>query len=93
MDGFPTILTYFNYVSLGFNYVVFALIFIIDVFTVKLTQPRIYERISLVRNVFQWILSPFVLIGYSLVELFALHEVMIRGKKVCKHGASKKDNL
>ena len=38
-------------------------------------------------------MAPFVLLGYSLVEFFALHEVMLRGKRVCKHGASNKDNL
>ena len=51
------------------------------------------ERISFVRNLYHWIVSPFVLTAYSIVELYALHEVMIRGKKVCKHGASKKDAL
>jgi hypothetical protein len=51
------------------------------------------ERISLVRNVFQWLLSPAVILGYSLVELYALHEVMIKGKEVCKHGSSKKEVL
>ncbi len=54
---------------------------------------QVEERIGLLRNAFQWLLSPLVLLGYSLVELYALHEVAILGKEVCKHGASKKDNL
>ena len=28
-----------------------------------------------------------------MVEFYALHEVVIRGKEVCKHGASKKNAL
>ena len=75
------------------QYLVFLAIFIVDAIAVKLIKPKIEERISLVRNMFQWIMSPFVLLGYSVVEWIALHEVMIRGKKVCKHGASKKDAL
>ena len=64
-----------------------------DRVNVRLTVPKVEERISFIRNLFQWILSPIVILAYSLVELYALHEVMIRGKKVCKHGASKKDEL
>ena len=72
---------------LVFNYAVFALIFFLDRVTVRLTEPRVKERISFVRNLYHWIVSPFVLMAYSIVELYALHEVMVRGKKVCKHGA------
>ena len=78
---------------LGFQYLVFFAIFIVDALAARLLEPKIEERISLVRNIFQWVMSPLVLLGYSLVEWIALHEVMIRGKKVCKHGASKKDAL
>ena len=75
------------------NHGIFAVIFILDRLTVRLTEPRVEERISLLRQLFQWILSPCVLLGYSVVELYALHELLIRGKKVCKHGASKKEAL
>jgi hypothetical protein len=34
---------------------------------------------QLAREHLSW--NPFVLIGYSFVELYALHEVLIRGKK------------
>ena len=57
------------------------------------TVPRIREQISLVRNLFQLLLAPIVLLGYSLVELYALSEVMVKRKEVCRHGASKKDVL
>ncbi len=51
------------------------------------------EEISLVRNVIHWLLSPLVLLGYSIVEWLALHELMIRGKEVCNHKASRKTHL
>ena len=88
-----SILTWTMLAFLVLNYTIFAFIFILDRLTVRLTEPKVKERICLLRNIYQWILCPFVLLGYSLVELYALHEVLIRGKKVCKHGASKKDAL
>lgn len=89
----PSYLQWIMIGLLGLQYLVFFIIFIVDALAVKLTKPRIEERISFVRNVFQWLMSPWVLLCYSVVEWVALHEVMIRGKKVCKHGASKKDAL
>ena len=79
--------------GLGLQYIIFAIIFIVDRITVRLTVPRIKERISIIRNIYQWVLAPFILLGYSLIEFYALHEVMIKGREVCKHGASKKDDL
>ena len=93
MDEPPDWLLWTSIGFLAYNYLIFAVIFVLDRFTLRLTQPRIQERISLVRQLYQLLLSPFVLLGYSLVELFALHEVMIKGKEVCKHGASKKEAL
>jgi hypothetical protein len=84
---------YLMYSSLAIQYFIFAWIFILDRINVGSTVPRVVERISVVRNVCQWILSPIVVLGYSLVEFYALHEVMIKGREVCKHGASKKDEL
>lgn len=84
---------YGMYAALAFQYFIFAWVFILDRINVRLTVPRVEERISLIRNLFQWILSPVVILGYSLVEFYALHEVMIKGKEVCKHGASKKEVL
>ena len=82
--------------AIGFfvaQYGIFLIVFIVDAFTLRLTRPRIVERISWPRNLFHWLMSPWVLLAYSIVEFVALHEVMIRGKKVCKHGASKKEAL
>ena len=53
----------------------------------------IKEHISFIRNLIHFLLTPVVLLGYSLVEFYALHEVAFRGKEVCKHGASAKNNL
>ena len=56
-------------------------------------DPQPKERISLVRNIFHFLVSPLVLMAYSLVELYALHELLFMGRQVCKHGASKKQEL
>ena len=89
----PSTLEWLTLQFVVLTYGIFAVIFILDRLTIRLTEPRVEERISLVRQLFHWILSPCVLLGYSIVELYVLHEVMIRGKKVCKHGASKKEAL
>ena len=49
--------------------------------------------INPVRNLVHLLLSPAVLLLYSLVELVALHELAIRGRDVCRHRPSKKDTL
>ena len=87
----PGCITYTMYGLAGLQQLCFFVVFVLDVAGPKLMNVE--EHISFVRNVLHWILTPFVLIGYSLVELYALHEVMIRGKEVCKHGASKKKAL
>ena len=87
----PIYVTYSMYGLAGLQQACFLVVFILDVVGPKLMNIK--EHISFIRNVLHWILTPFVLIGYSLVEFYALHEVMIRGKEVCKHGASKKSAL
>ena len=89
----PSTLEWLMLTFVVLNHGIFAVIFILDKLTVRLTEPRVQERISLLRQLFHWILSPCVLLGYSVVELYALHELLIRGKKACKHGASKKEAL
>ncbi|XP_050407568.1 uncharacterized protein LOC126822626 [Patella vulgata] len=91
-DSFvPYYVSYWLYALAATQQFCFLIVFILDVFTTRILNVK--EHISFIRNVFQWIMSPVVLLCYSLVEFYALHEVAIRGKKVCKHGASKKDNL
>ena len=75
----------------GLQQLCFLVMFLLDVAGPRLMNIK--EHISFLRNALHWLLTPFVLIGYSLVELYALHEVMVRGKEVCKHGASKKGAL
>ncbi|CAF1157110.1 unnamed protein product [Rotaria sp. Silwood1] len=85
------IINYVMYGLLGLQMFTFLVAFIIDGFIVRLIN--VHQCICILRNAFHFISTPFVLLAYSLVELYALHEVVIFGKKVCKHGASAKDVL
>ena len=69
----------------------FLMAFVIDAFIPRLLDVK--ECICLLRNAFHFVMTPLVLIGYSLVELYALHEVVVFGKDVCKHGTAKKGSL
>ncbi len=91
IEGIPSYITYTMYGFAGLQQLCFLVMFLLDVAGPRLMNIK--EHISFVRNALHWFLTPFVLIGYSLVELYALHEVMVRGKEVCKHGASKKGAL
>ena len=62
-------------------------------FTQKRQKFSRWLRQSALRHIFHWIMSPFVLIAYSLVELWSLFELMFRGKDICAHRPSKKDTL
>ena len=87
----PPTIDYIMYGLLALQMLAFAVAFLIDIFIPRLL--KVEECICLPRNLFHFISTPFVLLAYSLVEFYALHEVVIFGKKVCKHGASNKDNL
>ncbi len=91
LEEVPVFMVYTMYGFAGLQQVCFLVMFVLDVVGPKLMSIK--EDISFARNVLHWLLTPFVLVGYSLVELYALHEVMVRGKKVCKHGASNKSAL
>ncbi|CAF4572351.1 unnamed protein product [Rotaria sp. Silwood1] len=86
----PPMIVYLMYGFLGLQMLTFLVAFIIDALIVQLMH---ISQCIYIRNAFHFILTPFVLLGYSLVELYALHEVIVFGKKVCKHGASKKSAL
>ena len=45
------------------------------------------------RNVYQLVVSPVVLLGYSLVEAWALMELALRGSHICQHRPSNKAQL
>lgn len=87
----PRWIEYVMYGLIGLQMLSFLVAFLIDMFIPRLL--KVQERICLLRNVFHFMMTPFVLLAYSLVELYALHEVAIFGKNVCKHGASKKGAL
>ena len=69
------------------------LMFLIDWKAPKLLVPKPKERISLIRNLYHLIMSPLVMLAYAVLGLYAFHEMLIRGKKICKHGASSKKCL
>jgi len=85
----PETINYIMYGILGAQMLTFLIAFIIDGFITRLMN--VDECIFILRNVFHFITTPFVLLAYSFVELYALHEVVLFGKKVCKHGTSIKN--
>ena len=87
----PLIITYVMYGLLGLQMLTFLVAFIIDGFITRLINT--HECIFILRNAFHFISTPFVLLAYSFVEFYALHEIVLFGKKVCKHGASAKNVL
>ncbi|XP_013382840.1 uncharacterized protein LOC106153447 [Lingula anatina] len=87
----PFYINYAMYGLAGLQQLAFLWVFMMDVFGPRLMKVK--EHISFVRNFLHFLLTPLVLLGYSLVEFYALHEVAVRGKEVCKHGASKKSAL
>jgi hypothetical protein len=91
LEDIPIYIVYTMYLLIALQMLSFLVAFIIDIFIPRLLN--IDECIFFLRNLFHFFMTPFVLIAYSFVEFYALHEVMIRGKKVCKHGASNKNTL
>lgn len=78
--------------TLGFTYLIILLTFIVNKKSLVLF-PDQKEEFSMVVNAFHIVLAPIVLVLYGLIALYGLFEVVISGKKVCKHGASKKTEL
>ena len=91
IENVPLVTSNTMYGLFGLQMLAFSMAFIIDAFIPKLLN--VDECIFVLRNLFHFITTPFVLLAYSLAELYALHEVVIFGKKVCKHGASAKGTL
>ena len=91
VKGVPLAISYVMYSLLVAQMLRFLVAFIIDMFIPKMLEVE--ECIFILRNFFHFISTPFVLLAYSFVELYALHEVAIFGKKVCGHNPSKKTTL
>ena len=87
----PIAISYLLYGLFGLQMFTFSIAFVIDAFIPRILQVK--ECIWFPRNLFHFLTTPLVLLIYSLVEFYALHEVVVFGKKVCKHGASAKGAL
>ncbi len=87
----PLAISYIMYGLLGLQMLTFLIAFLIDMFIPKILEVQ--EYIFVVRNFFHFITTPFVLLGYSFIEFYALHELAIYGKIVCGHDPSKKNHL
>jgi len=87
----PLFINYMMYGLLTLQMLTLLIAFIIDIFIPRLL--KVEECIFCLRNLFHFLTTPFVLLAYSFVDLYPLHELIIFGKKVCKHGASTKTAL
>ncbi len=88
--------TVFNYILLGLlglQYLWFLLAITINKIAEPIFPAGFSDRTGFVRQFLHWILSWPTMLAYCLIELFAFLEVTVRGKDVCRHGASKKDGL
>ena len=81
------------HVSLGVLYLNSISMFVLDRCSQHLLVPCPEERISLVRNLYHVLVSPLVILGYSLVEFWSIMELAVRGRQVCQHIPSKKAEL
>ncbi|CAF2060155.1 unnamed protein product [Rotaria magnacalcarata] len=75
----PLVISYIMYGLLALQMLTFSIAFIIDMFIPKIMN--VDECIFFLRNLFHFIMTPFVLLAYSCVEFYALHEVVFLGKK------------
>jgi len=67
--------------------------FLLDWLCPKLLNPQPKEDISIIRNIYHFLMSPLVILGYSLIEFWSIQELAIRGKEVCNHKPSNKSDL
>ena len=83
------------FIPLSIAYICYLGIFVVNKIAVNtfLKELGLSEKIGICRDIVEVVLSPFVMIFYGVVAFYGFMEVAIRGKKVCKHGASKKQNL
>ena len=72
--------TYLSPSLLGVTYLTMAIYFLLDWQAPKLLHPAPKERISLLRNCLHFLFSPLVILAHSLVEFYALHELLLFGK-------------
>ncbi|VDM61696.1 unnamed protein product [Angiostrongylus costaricensis] len=86
----------FTYIMLGFlglQYFWFFCVFLVIYLCEPVFPARTRDRTGILRNIFHFIMTWPTITMYCLVEMAAFLEVTVRGKSVCSHNASKKDNL
>ena len=64
----------------------------VDMMVVRLLDLT-EERVPWVHNLWHLLLSPLVMVCYNLLSIFALHHLMIKGRNICVHNPSDKQNL
>ncbi|CAB01720.2 Glycosyltransferase 2-like domain-containing protein [Caenorhabditis elegans] len=78
---------------LGLQYIWFFTVFLVNYLCQPVFPRQTKDKTGIIRNIFHWLMTWPTLIMYCCVELVAFLEVTVRGKSVCSHNASKKDNL
>ncbi|CAF1565827.1 unnamed protein product [Adineta steineri] len=63
----PPIITYIMYGLFGLQMLTFLVAFIIDAIIVRLIN--VHEFIFILRNIFHFISTPFVLVAYSIISI------------------------
>ena len=58
-----------------------------------LRELDVKENINIFRQLLHFILTLPTQIFYSFIVLYGFFTIIIFGKKICKHGASNKENL
>ncbi|KAL4481584.1 hypothetical protein ABPG74_007673 [Tetrahymena malaccensis] len=80
--------------TLGFQYLIYILMFIVNGASQYLLDPiREKEKFNFFLTLIHIIFSPLTLIVYSAIAFYGLFEVIYKGKKACNHIASKKEEL
>ncbi|ETN80268.1 hypothetical protein NECAME_02400 [Necator americanus] len=86
----------FTWIMLGFlglQYIWFFFVFLVNYLCEPVFPAGTKDKTGFIRNVFHLIMTWPTITMYCIVELVAFLEVTVRGKSVCSHNASKKDNL
>ncbi|EFO89649.1 hypothetical protein CRE_07270 [Caenorhabditis remanei] len=78
---------------LGLQYIWFFIVFLVNYLCQPVFPRQTKDKTGIIRNIFHWLMTWPTLVMYCCVELVAFLEVTVRGKSVCSHNASKKDNL
>ncbi|PAV66685.1 hypothetical protein WR25_23869 isoform B [Diploscapter pachys] len=78
---------------LGLQYFWFFCVFLVSYLCQPVFPNKTKDKTGIIRNIFHFIMTWPTITMYCVVELVAFLEVTVRGKAVCSHNASKKDNL